>query len=216
LSIHELHLARFLQTDPVGYKDDLNLYTYVGNDPLDKTDPTGTLCDKAGTFCTADTYKPLVRARVDVTHETNMDAAVVAHAGDYQKPTKEGGEPTGIGTSNGTESGGGGTVTRTDSKPGETSRAETATLSSKDVWGKDAVVHGHLGGTVTDEPQGNKGYGDTQSLKLGVPTYAVEGKRVGVHDALGGQLRFQMIKGVMTTTEMQQIQMNLNVEQGRF
>jgi RHS repeat-associated protein len=34
-------LGRFLQTDPVGYKDDLDLYTYVGNDPTDKADPTG-------------------------------------------------------------------------------------------------------------------------------------------------------------------------------
>jgi uncharacterized protein RhaS with RHS repeats len=33
--------ARFLQADPVGNKDDLNLYTYVGNDPADRTDPMG-------------------------------------------------------------------------------------------------------------------------------------------------------------------------------
>jgi RHS repeat-associated protein len=34
-------MGRFLQVDPVGYKDDIDLYTYVGNDPLDHTDPSG-------------------------------------------------------------------------------------------------------------------------------------------------------------------------------
>jgi len=39
--------GRFLQTDPVGYTADLNIYTYVGNDPSDSTDPTGS----AGNTC---------------------------------------------------------------------------------------------------------------------------------------------------------------------
>ena len=32
---------QFLQTDPVGYQEDLNLYAYVRNDPLNLLDPNG-------------------------------------------------------------------------------------------------------------------------------------------------------------------------------
>ncbi len=38
-------LGRFLQTDPVGYRDDVDLYTYVDNDSLDKTDPSGRIAE---------------------------------------------------------------------------------------------------------------------------------------------------------------------------
>ncbi|WP_050407335.1 RHS repeat-associated core domain-containing protein [Massilia sp. NR 4-1] len=34
-------LGRFLQADSIGYADDMNLYGYVGSNPLNQTDPTG-------------------------------------------------------------------------------------------------------------------------------------------------------------------------------
>jgi len=38
---YDADLGRFLSVDPIGYADQWNLYAYVGNNPLNATDPSG-------------------------------------------------------------------------------------------------------------------------------------------------------------------------------
>jgi len=46
--VYDPMTGRFLQTDPIGYTDDLDWYAYVGEDPVDRADSTGLDCNIYG------------------------------------------------------------------------------------------------------------------------------------------------------------------------
>lgn len=74
-------LGRFLQTDLVGYEDDLNFYTYVRNDPLNGSDTSGTAC--AGGPCeemVARKSRPRNQASREYTAAVVVTVAVVVAA----------------------------------------------------------------------------------------------------------------------------------------
>jgi RHS repeat-associated protein len=70
-------LGRFMQTDPIGYKDGINWYDYVGGDPVNRSDPTGLLSG-AELFTTAVEFATPV---VETGATAGAVAATIAAAG---------------------------------------------------------------------------------------------------------------------------------------